>query len=370
MLALVNFTEQRVSACLYIVLFLPSLRVLFYDSRILFYESFLQIIIIFYLYFPSFIHPRLFFFVAKNLTEKLAVNFLLRKKLARNRSFFIQILLLGSFFFFLLLQGKKKNKKNINHSILLPWNEKKWFAFLSQMYYNNEKKKLKKKNSLNFLYKTNNVLASVIVIDPPRFNTIRLIESRLNRVHIGVSRFNRVSDHKYLNYRKRCGERYIHRKKERKKKEKKRRENASVTRKQGDHQRGGSLCVHEEERFSFTRLVLRSRDTSAILFSRSSRARSRVLHFRRGDISRSCEFPPSVLGLDTVEKVVEAGAWSDIGSGDRRSRSRLSPPRKSVEWLRSRTKEIMWRSSRCQVLVASRRSHDIPHPGIPTSTWH
>lgn len=168
----------------------------------------------------------------------------------------------------------------------------------------------------------------MIVIDPPRFNTIRLIESRLNRVHIGVSRFNRVSDHKYLNYRKRCGERYIHRKKERKKKEKKRRENASVTRKQGDHQRGGSLCVHEEERFSFTRLVLRSRDTSAILFSRSSRARSKVLHFRRGDISRSCEFPPSVLGLDTVEKVVEAGAWSDIGSGDRRSRSRLSPPGK------------------------------------------
>ena len=136
-------------------------------------------------------------------------------------------------------------------------------------------------------------------------------------------------------------ERYIHRKKERKKREKKRRENASVTRKQGDHQRGGSLCVHEEERFSFTRLVLRSRDTSAILFSRSSRARSKVLHFSRGDISRSCEFPPSVLGLDTVEKVVEAGAWSDIGSGDRRSRSRLSPPRKSVEWLRSRTKEIM-----------------------------
>lgn len=120
MLALVNFTEQRVSACLYIVLFLPSLRVLFYDSRILFYESFLQIIIIFYLYFPSFIHSRLFFFVVKNLTEKLAVNFLLCKKLARNRSFFIQILLLGSFFFFLLLQGKKKNKKNINHSILLP----------------------------------------------------------------------------------------------------------------------------------------------------------------------------------------------------------------------------------------------------------
>lgn len=151
--------------------------------------------------------------------------------------------------------------------------------------------------------------------------------------------YKRTSRRKVIE-RKRCGERYIHRKKERKKKEKKRRENASVTRKQGDHQRGGSLCVHEE-RFSFTRLVLRSRDTSAILFSRSSRARSKVLHFRRGDISRSCEFPPSVLGLDTVEKVVEAGAWSDIGSGDRRSRSRLSPPRKSVEWLRSRTKEIM-----------------------------
>lgn len=111
MLALVNFTEQRVSACLYIVLFLPSLRVLFYDSRILFYESFLQIIIIFYLYFPSFIHPRLFFFVAKNLTEKLALNFLLRKKLVRNRSFFIQILLLGSFFFFFCFKERRRTRK-------------------------------------------------------------------------------------------------------------------------------------------------------------------------------------------------------------------------------------------------------------------
>lgn len=84
---------------------------LFYDSRILFYESFLQIIIIFYLYFPSFIHPRLFFFVAKNLTEKLAVNFLLRKKLVRNRSFFIQILLLGSFFFFSFASRKKEEQE-------------------------------------------------------------------------------------------------------------------------------------------------------------------------------------------------------------------------------------------------------------------
>ena len=112
MLALVNFTEQRVSACLYIVLFLPSLRVLFYDSRILFYESFLQIIIIFYLYFPSFIHPRLFFFVAKNLTEKLAVNFLLRKKLARNKSFFYSnfaswIVL----FFFFCFKEKRRTRK-------------------------------------------------------------------------------------------------------------------------------------------------------------------------------------------------------------------------------------------------------------------
>lgn len=111
MLALVNFTEQRVSACLYIVLFLPSLRVLFYDSRILFYESFLQIIIIFYLYFPSFIHPRLFFFVAKNLTEKLAVNFLLRKKLARNKSFFYSNFASWIVLFFSFASRKKEEQE-------------------------------------------------------------------------------------------------------------------------------------------------------------------------------------------------------------------------------------------------------------------
>lgn len=50
-------------------------------------------------------------------------------------------------------------------------------------------------------------------------------------------------------------------------------------------------------------------------------------------------------------------------------RSRRSPWPEKCSVVKSRT-GIMWRSSRCQVLVASSRSHDIPHPGIPTSTWH
>lgn len=50
-------------------------------------------------------------------------------------------------------------------------------------------------------------------------------------------------------------------------------------------------------------------------------------------------------------------------------RSRRSPWPEKCSVVKSRT-GIMWRSSRCQALVASSRSHDIPHPGIPTSTWH
>lgn len=50
-------------------------------------------------------------------------------------------------------------------------------------------------------------------------------------------------------------------------------------------------------------------------------------------------------------------------------RSRRSPWPEKCSVVKSRT-GIMWQSSRCQVLVASSRSHDIPHPGIPTSTWH
>lgn len=125
----------------------------------------------------------------------------------------------------------------------------------------------------------------MIVIDPPRFNTIRLIESRLNRVHIGVSRFNRVSDHKYLNYRKRCGERYIHWKKERKEKRKEKKENASVTRKR--EIKRVKLFVYSPR--------LRSRDTSAILFGtyfQGVRAQDRKCFTRRGDLSRLREFPP------------------------------------------------------------------------------
>lgn len=50
-------------------------------------------------------------------------------------------------------------------------------------------------------------------------------------------------------------------------------------------------------------------------------------------------------------------------------RSRRSPWPEKCSVVKSRT-GIMWQSSKCQVLVASSRSHDIPHPGIPTSTWH
>lgn len=105
------------------------------------------------------------------------------------------------------------------------------------------------------------------------------------------------------------------------------------------------------------------------LFSRGSRSRSKVLHEERWSVAIA-RIPSLFLGLDTVEKVVEACAWSDIGSAIVEADLGFPRSRKSVEWLRSRTKEIMWRSSRCQVLVASRRSHDIPHPGTPTSTWH
>lgn len=161
----------------------------------------------------------------------------------------------------------------------------------------------------------------MIVTDPPRFNTIRLIESRLNRVHIGVSRFNRVSDHKYLNYRKRCGERYIHWKKERKekRKEKKREEGERICNEKARDQ----TCVCQE-RFSFTRLVYdpetQVRSYSEPILKELAR---KIESGSRGEvIYRGCANSLLVLGLDPVEKVVEAGAWSDIGSA---IRSRLSP---------------------------------------------
>lgn len=158
----------------------------------------------------------------------------------------------------------------------------------------------------------------MIVIDPPRFNTIRLIESRLNRVHIGVSRFNRVSDHKYLNYRKRCGERYIHWKKERKEKRKEKKENASVTRKR--EIKRVKLFVYSPR--------LRSRDTSAILFGTYFQgARAQIIESAsQGEvICRDCANSLLVLGLGHSGESGRSLCMVGHRIGDRRSRSRLSP---------------------------------------------
>lgn len=108
-------------------------------------------------------------------------------------------------------------------------------------------------------------------------------------------------------------ERKKERKKEKKRKEKK--ENASVTRKQA--------CVCQE-RFSFTRLVYdpetQVRSYSEPILKELAR---KIESGSRGEvIYRGCANSLLVLGLDPVEKVVEAGAWSDIRSA---IRSRLSP---------------------------------------------
>lgn len=106
-----------------------------------------------------------------------------------------------------------------------------------------------------------------------------------------------------------------------------------------------------------------------------ARARSKVF-FERWSFSfffLRCEQPPPPPPLAGSVQI-QWRKWLKPVRGQtasRRSlkRSRRSPWPEKCSVVKSRT-GIMWRSSRCQVLVASSRSHDIPHPGIPTSTWH
>lgn len=111
----------------------------------------------------------------------------------------------------------------------------------------------------------------------------------------------------------------IERKKERKKEKKRKEEGERICNEKARNQ----ACVCQE-RFSFTRLVYdpetQVRSYSEPILKELAR---KIESGSRGEvIYRGCANSLLVLGLDLVEKVVEAGAWSDIGSA---IRSRLSP---------------------------------------------
>lgn len=141
------------------------------------------------------------------------------------------------------------------------------------------------------------------------------------------------------------------------------------------HRRSRKRRINDGEAYS-TRgsFLIRLRSWHKCIYlerSRRARARSKVFFERWSFSFFSCGVNPPPL---TGSVQIQWRKWLKPVRGQtasRRSlkRSRRSPWPEKCSVVKSRT-GIMWRSSRCQVLVASSRSHDIPHPGIPTSTWH